>query len=646
MKKRVYLAQPTNMLANSIYLPYTVGTIAAYAWQFEEIQAEYELMDFLFFKTNIGEVVSGMEMPYLVAFSNYMWNVQYNLRLAEAIKQKWPGVLIVFGGTQIPEDSSYLAAYDFIDYLLFGEGEIPFTDLLRCLSRRSEPKSVRNLAFRDGTSFVLTERGFPGNLEGFPSPYTGGFFDGILHDDRYKDIQFDAVLETNRGCPYKCLYCAWGDSKAPLRQFSMEKVKAELCWFAQNEISYVVCADGNFGIFPRDEEIADEIVRLKKQFGFPKKFSTTAAKNKDDLTFRINKKLNDMDMNKGVSVSVQSLTPEVLKIIGRTNMTPECFSEQLKRYREAGIVTYTDLILGLPGESFDSFCSSLFSVIEAGQHYSVNISRCELLPNSPMYTSDVIKKYGIKTIRSFLFQNHSMIASDHTLGSRSEIVVETNAMKKSDWKRMFRLATVVQGMHYFGLLRYAAICARQALGVSYQDFYMSVYRCFEDGNAYLRAMLDHVTGCADAFLAGKGDLKFSDERFGDIYYPFEEGLFLCAAAESERFFKEIKPYLSVLFRDQALFEDLFQYQICVLNLPGVGIHEHRFRYDWQAYFGNIYGALPRYPEKKEILLQFVPETYLELPDYAKEIVWFGKRNEKMIISTVNRLDSSSGGRQS
>lgn len=642
MKKNVYLAQPTNMLANSIYLPYTVGTIAAYAWQFAEIAAEYELKEFLVFKRDIEEVVSSMEEPFLMAFSNYMWNVEYNLRLAAAVKQKWPDAVIVFGGTQIPEDVSYLETYEFIDILLFGEGERTFAELLKSLAGHTQRGSVNNIAFRANGAFVKTKREFPDNLEGYPSPYTEGFFDSLMNDKRYCDIQFDAVIETNRGCPYKCLYCAWGDNKAPLRKFPMEKIKAELLWFAKHKISYIVCADGNFGIFPRDEEIAEEIVRLKQRYGYPKKFSTTAAKDKDDLTFCINKKLNDMDLNKGVSVSVQSLTPEVLRIIGRKNMTMAFFSAQLKRYRDAGIVTYTDLILGLPGETFESFCASMYSVIEAGQHYSVNISRCELLPNAPMYSSKIIREYGIKTIRSILHQNHSVVESDKTLGSRSEIVVETNTMSKNDWKKMFRVSTVVQGLHFFGLLRYVAIFARQSLNISYQDFYTAVYNHFEEGSPYLRGLLDHVTACADDFLQGIGDLKFCDRRFGDIYYPFEEAIFLCAAAESDLFFSELKPCLTALFPDHVQLDDLYHYQTAVLNLPGVGIHEASFDYDWPAFFEDIYASLPRFPKKKHVRLRFLPETYSSLPDYAREIVWYGKRNEKMIVSKIERCTECEG----
>ena len=48
--KNIYLAQPTNMLSGTVYLPYTVGAIAAYSWQFAEIRSNYNLKEFLLFE--------------------------------------------------------------------------------------------------------------------------------------------------------------------------------------------------------------------------------------------------------------------------------------------------------------------------------------------------------------------------------------------------------------------------------------------------------------------------------------------------------------------------------------------------------------------------------------------------------------------
>ena len=630
--KNVWLIQATNQLAESVFLPYSIGVLAAYAWNSETVKSEYSLKDFIFLKQPLDAVLSDISEPYLIGFSSYMWNIEYNLQLADAIKQKWPNCITVFGGQEIPFDSSYLDNYSFIDILIFGEGEQSFTKILEHLAEKKPLDDISGIAFRKKSGEIaITEKNYAKDLSEFPSPYLEGCFDHIIHNEKYAGRKFDALIETTRGCPYQCLYCAY--NATPVRQFSMDKVKRELDWLSDNHIEYCICADGNFGLLPRDEEIADYVISLKKATGFPVKFETTSDKNKAERSFRIYKKFHEAQMDRGVSLDVQSMSPDVLKNVNRKNMTTEEFSAQLKLYREEGINTYTDLILGLPGETLDSFCRSLFEVIEAGQHYCLAVYNCLLLPNAPMYLPEIIKKFGIVTVQSHLRQTHSRLIETQMYGSRAEIVVQTNTMSKEDWMKMNRTAFLVQAFHCFGLLRFIAIYLRQSEGLSYYDFYMTVFRYIEN-NDILSGIVQHVTAAFPGYLSGKNDLFFVDRRFGDINLPFDEGMFLCFAAQSEAFFREIKPCLQSLFHKEELFEDLFAYQQAVMNLPGAKKHERSFEYDWYSYFGDLYAELPRLPVRKKNTLSFSPKSTDDLVLYAREIVWYGKRHERTIISEI------------
>ena len=628
--KNIYLAQPTNMLSGTVYLPYTVGAIAAYSWQFPEIKENYNLKEFLFLKTPFEEVIANMENPFLVGFSSYLWNIEYNLQLAAKIKENWPECIILFGGPQIPDDVEYLKKYVFIDILVHAEGEVPFYKLLLTLMNDRNLSEVPSISYRKNEEYLRTEKEIPCDLSDFPSPYTMGLFDYIISDPQFEGIQLDVVMETNRGCPYKCIYCCWGGNDAPLRQFPMEKVKSELDWFAENKIFYCVCADGNFGILNRDEEIVDYLIELKATKGYPQKFATTAAKNKDDFIFKINKKMHDAGLNKGVSVSCQSLSPEVLENIGRKNMPIEYFSEQLDKYRKAGIETYTDLILGLPGETFESFCRGVFGVIEAGQHDSINISRCELLPNTRMYDKKVLEKFKIKTVVSSLCQNHSKVLTDSTLGSRSEIVVETSTMTQNEWKEACSVSFWAQGLHLMGVLRFVSVYLRKAKNISYYDFYMDLYKKIKKSDGTVKKILDHVVCGVDTFLRGEGNLGFTDARFGDIFWPYEEGLFLCIVYELDAFFDEIAKYIEHYFDDKELFEDLLKYQKNIICAFGDQKKELEFKYDWLEYFSDIISMGNPMPKRKNNRLSFEPSYQNDWFEYAKYVVWYGKRDNRSI----------------
>ncbi|MBR3588829.1 MAG: radical SAM protein, partial [Clostridia bacterium] len=446
-------------------------------------------------------------------------------------------------------------------------------------------------------------------------------------------IQFDTVIETNRGCPYRCVFCCWRGNKSGFRQFPMEKVRAELDWLAEHKISYCFCADSNFGILERDEEIADYIVELKRKYGYPERFESTAAKNKDDQVFKILSKLEQADLNRGVSVAVQSMSPEVLEIVGRKNMSVNNFAEQVARYRTNGMYTYTDLILGLPGETLDSFSRGLCEVIEAGQHSNVSVYRCEFLPNTIMYTKEFVEKYKIKTVKSLLCQIHTKVDADMKYASRSDIVVATSTMSTEDWKKAFRFSVCVQSFHSLGILKFFAIYLRKAKNISYYDFYMNLFEWIEKESKIVKRILDKVFASVDIFLEGKGNLCFSDERFGDIYWEFYEGLFLSCAAEIEEYFEDVENYLYRYFDDNETYEDLLSYQKSMIALPSQKEKILNFRYDWYEYFENLFNESYLTPAEKETTLKFEDTSADSWISFAHKRVWYGKRYENTIKKT-------------
>lgn len=130
------MAQPNSQYGNSVYFPYAAGSLIAYAFEDKAISAEYNFKEFFYKKLDIDTVVSRLENPYLIGFSCYVWNYEYNRILAEAIKKAYPDCIIVFGGHQV-NASSEVVGCSYVDYVLLGEGEESFRQLLLFLDRKS-----------------------------------------------------------------------------------------------------------------------------------------------------------------------------------------------------------------------------------------------------------------------------------------------------------------------------------------------------------------------------------------------------------------------------------------------------------------------------------------------------------------------------
>ena len=628
--KNVYLIQPNCLLSGEIHLPYAAGAIAAYAWQFREIADAYTLCDIFFKKEPVEQVLARIKNPDFVGFSCYMWNIEYNLALAAAIKQKFPQCVIAFGGPEVPDDTEYLEKYASIDILMYGEGEITFYFLLKTLLQNKSLKQINNIAFRECGEIIKTPRSYNKDLSAFPSPYAAGMFDKIMRDPANKIYRFSAVLETNRGCPYQCAYCYWAGTVKNFRIFPMQRIKTDLDWIAEHKIAYCLNADSNFGVLERDMEITDYVVQKKKECGYPIKYESCAAKNKEDVVFAINQKLHEVDMSCGISVAVQSMSPTVLKNIGRENISISNFAQQLAMYRKAGMSPYTDFILALPGETYESFMQGIFMAIEAGQHDYFNVHPLEVLPNTRLYTKEYRRQFGIQTVKSKLFQVHLSIDEEIEFASRSEIVVATDTMTREDWVKAYRFSVMIQVVHSFSFLRFFALYLRKTEGISYETFYTDVYKKICENGGFIRTKMNTVFQKVESFAHDKSDFNYYDNDFSHTFLYYKEALLLHFMDNREAFYTEMREYLLPYFSDLDLFEDLLRYQFQKMKHLHSKCEVLHFEYDWQSYFADILDKENPVPQKKSIAVTAEGCKEHDWKEYTKHNIWYGKREQKMV----------------
>ncbi len=629
MKKNVYFVQVNVAYSDYFaYLPYTAGCIAAYVFADDAINEKYALGDILHLRKPVDEALAELDSPAVVGFSCYVWNMEYNKTLARLIKEKYPDCLIVFGGHNIPFDTSVLESEPYIDVLIHGEGEVCFRDLLLAADR-GDISGVNDISYRSGDRYVTTpqrDKCFP--LDTFPSPYTTGLFDKML--EKYPDIAFQATLETNRGCPYACAFCDWSFTEK-LRYFPMEKVKAEIDWLSEHKITYCYCADSNFGIAKRDLEIAEYVVKRHNETGYPQIFKPCYAKNSDDLVFEIGKLLNTNGADKGVTLAYQSMNPVVLENIGRKNLDMKYYADLNAKYSAAGIPTYTELILGLPGETYESFCSGLCSLLEAGQHNSMTVYTCQVYCNAPLAQPDYRDKYGIRWEHQKLNGIHYP-ANFNGVQEYYDVVVETKDMSKADWVRANMFSVTLQSFHHLGLLRCFAIYMRHEYGLSYYDFYNRLLDyIFSDESRYICSlfrMIEHRT-----FDAEHLEWCYQNDRFSKVGWYFEEGIFLDIAYNFDTYVKEISDFVSSLGIDEEICREMFRYQCGILRMPGQKKVTVESAFDFYTYFENIYEDKYSPLEKKHTVLTVVPEKDIDSWDvYAREIIWYGKRRSATLLT--------------
>lgn len=627
MKKKFYLVQIGVSYSSPCFLPYSVGCIAAYIKRDAEITEHYEIPDIIVMREKLSDIIRRFDNPSYVAFSCYTWNMEYNKALATQLKVLYPDVKIIFGGHSVPHDSSFLDKYEFVDYLMHNEGEETTALFLKAMKNGTDLSEVPNISFRQNTKNITTEFRHPCDLSSYPSPYLDGVFDNIMKEN--PEIEFHATLETNRGCPYGCTYCEWCYTRK-VRPFSMDKIKSEIEWIAKNKIRYCYCADANFGILDRDVEIAEYVVEQKKKYGYPDVFKPCYAKESDETVFKAGYILNKNQIDKGVTLAYQSLNAKTLQNIGRKNLTLEHFADLDARYTEAGIPTYTELILGLPGETYDSFCKGICRLLESGQNNSMTVYECQVYPNAKMGDPEYCEKHGIKTSKIPLLGIHYN-PEFNGVPEYFDIITETATMPKSDWVKACMFSVILQTFHHLGLIRYFAVYLHLEKGVSYYDFYNDLYDyIFKENKGFLNKFFkDLYRRKADTETA---DWTYNRDVFGTTGWYFEEGAFLEMVYHSRDFWAEIEPFLKSFGIEENLFKELLAYQKTLVRLPGVNEVTIKSHYNFYKYFeAAAENTEPILKETNCTLHIKSQKTITDWSEYAREIIWFGKRYNATLL---------------
>ena len=608
----------------SAHLPYTAGHLSAYAFDDKDVAENYNLENIFFLREPIDNLLGKIENPSVAAFSTYIWNSNFNKEVARRIKEKYPDCVVIFGGHHVAPGGNMLDECPYIDYLLHGEGEIIFRRLLRSLIGLEKAEEIPGISMRtpDG---ILTNPQMISEECNFPSPYLNGYFDKILAEN--PDTEFMALIETSRGCPNSCAYCDWSNMKSKIRKFPIERIYGEIEWLSKNKVYGLGGADSNFGMFARDKEITQKIIEAKEKTGYPVKFQTSYAKNSTKTVFDIGMMLEKSNMNKGITLSFQSMNKETLKNIGRENISIEYYSELMKLYNDAGVATYTELIMGLPGETYESLADGVDELLRLGQHNSIYFHNCEWLPCSIMGQKDYVEKYKIKTSRIPLHQPHRETDDSDEIPEESSVVTSTYSMTPDDWKKMNLFSSIVHSCHHMGLLQFFALYLYNENLCSYKDFYTSLLDfALSRPDTVIGSVFAGIGKHLNMVIEEKETLCIADERFGKIQWPFEEYAYLCMIYENERFYDEITEFLCSFGIEEKIYSELLEFQKVIIKKPFDQKISIASSYDFADYFMKLIDGKEAKLKKEKINIEIEAKPFESWAKFAKIVAWYGRKD--------------------
>lgn len=478
MKHKIAWVQPNFQQGpkelNAYYLPYSAGVIWSYAIADPAVNDQFELTEWVWKRDQIEPIAQRLAQNDIVAFSTYVWNHNYNYAIAARVKEINPNVMTIFGGPEPAiTDPDLFRKNPFMDIVITFEGEITFRNLMLAYESKQFDHIPGLLINRNGEAVNTGDAKRIETLDQVPSPYLTGVFDQLIADN--PGITWQGTLETSRGCPFACTFCDWGSlTYNKVKKFELQRVFDELEWMARHNFDFISITDANFGMFAeRDSMIADKIIECQEKYGSPRTFSVAWAKNQKKEVVDIVKKLLDArGFNQGLTLSVQSLDLDVLENIRRKNMEMNKLNEVFELCEQRNIPTYTELILGLPGESLESWKKNFWTLFEMGNHTGLTVFQAQLLENAEM-----------NLLQKKLFKISSQPVTDYFSGSYSnEHVIESidiiTGTKDMPFDRMLDahiFSWFINTFHVNGVSTLLSRLVRKYLNVPYGEFYDDLF---------------------------------------------------------------------------------------------------------------------------------------------------------------------------
>ena len=310
---------------------------------------------------DIAEVLLA-RAPRIIGFGVYIWNVAETLEVVSAIRRVSPETTIVLGGPEVSYEWETQPVVELADYVITGEADLKFAEVCGQLLRGERPAGkIISSEVPDVARLVL--------------PYSLYNDDDIAHRIIY--------VEASRGCPFTCEFCL-SSLDIPVRQFPLEKMLDELQ-------RLIVRGVKQFKFVDRTFNLNLNVSRALLQF-FLERYEPGMFFHFEMVPDRLPESLREVIAKFPAGalqfeVGIQTFNEETGALIKRRQNYGR-LEENFRFLRgETGVHIHADLIVGLPGESVDSFAAG-FDRLVALQPQEIQVGILKRLRGTPISRHD------------------------------------------------------------------------------------------------------------------------------------------------------------------------------------------------------------------------------------------------------------------
>lgn len=312
--------------------------------------------------------------PWIVALGVYIWNVEPATRLVADLKRVRPEILVILGGPEVGYETDEQEIVQLADYVITGEADLTFPQVCaELLNDRDECRgNVKPIVRLTASKVIAAELPQFGRLV---LPYDLYTAEDIAHRVIY--------VEASRGCPYECEFCL-SSLDIPVRQTPLNAFLDAMQSLLDRGVRHFKFVDRTFNLNLKTSRAILAFFLERYQPGLFLHFEM--------IPDRLPESLRDIiaQFPRGAlqfEVGIQTFNDDVAILISRRQDNAK-LAENLRFLREeTGVHVHADLIVGLPGESLESFAAGFDRLVAMGPQ-EIQVGMLKRLRGTPIIRHD------------------------------------------------------------------------------------------------------------------------------------------------------------------------------------------------------------------------------------------------------------------
>ncbi|MDG2388612.1 MAG: DUF4080 domain-containing protein [Planctomycetaceae bacterium] len=328
-----------------------------------DLRAQSVILEFGL-KESATEVLDAIlaESPRIVGFGVYIWNVEPLTGIVAALKTLRPEITIILGGPEVSYELDDLPIATHADYIIQGEADLTCRKVCeQILAGQNPPEKV--------ISAELPQ------LDQLQMPY-----DLYNEEDLKNRVLY---VEASRGCPFTCEFCL-SALEIPVRQFDVEKFLAEMQSLFDRGARWFKFVDRTFNLNIR---IGKQILQF-----FLDRYEAGMFLHFEMIPDRLPDGLRELiaQFPPGAlqfEIGIQTFNDEVSDLISRQQDNEKVVENFANLTSQTGVHIHADLIVGLPGETLESFGQGFDRLLTMSPH-EIQVGILKRLKGTPIVRHD------------------------------------------------------------------------------------------------------------------------------------------------------------------------------------------------------------------------------------------------------------------